>query len=86
MSGLALELVTAPALIITHRDDACPITRPEDSVSLKHRFTASPRVGLLAFSGGSTPVSNACDPLAPHGFFGIDQTVVTIIGKWIRNE
>jgi len=86
LHGLALELVAAPALIVTHRDDGCPITRPEDSEALKRRFTASEKVRVKRFSGGSTPVSNACDPLAPHGFFGIDQKVVDAIAKWIRRR
>jgi hypothetical protein len=86
MSGLALELVEAPVLIVTHHDDACPITRPEDSAALRHRFTSSPRVRVMRLNGGSTPISLPCDPLAPHGFFGIDQKAVDAITRWIRRR
>ena len=40
----------------------------------------------MRFSGGSRPISNPCDPLSPHGYFGIDQTVVEAIAKWIRRR
>jgi hypothetical protein len=86
MSGLPLELVKAPVLIVTHRDDACPITRPEDSEALKASFTSSPRVRVMRLNGGSTPISLPCDALAPHGFFGIDQKAVEAITRWIRRR
>jgi hypothetical protein len=86
MSGLALELVEAPVLIVTHHDDACPTTKPDDSAALRHRFASSPRVRAMRLNGGSTPISLPCDPLAPHGFFGIDQKVVDAITRWIRKR
>jgi hypothetical protein len=84
LSGVNLESVTVPALIVSHRDDGCSVTKPEDSRALKHRFIASPKVRVLMFHGGSTPVSDPCDPLAPHGFFGIEQRVIEDIAKWIK--
>ena len=84
LNGINLESVAAPALIVSHRDDGCPVTKPEDSRTLKDRFTASPRVRVLMFHGGSTPVSDPCDPLSPHGFFGIEQRVIEAITKWIK--
>lgn len=86
MHGLALESVEAPVLIVTHRDDACPITRPEDSEALKKRFTSSPKARVVRLNGGSTPISLPCDPLAPHGFFGIDQKALDAITRWIRRR
>ena len=84
MNGVNLESVAVPALIVSHRDDGCSVTKPEDSKVLKNRFTASPRVRVFMFHGGSTPVSDPCDPLAPHGFFGIEQRVIEAITKWIK--
>jgi hypothetical protein len=83
MSGVALESVTAPVLIASHRDEQCPLTRPEDSKAMKARFTASARVRFMQFDGGSTPLSSPCDPLSPHGYFGIDQKVVEALSRWI---
>lgn len=84
LNGVNLETVAAPALIVSHGDDGCSVTKPEDSKALKHRFAASTRVRVLLFQGGSTPVSDPCDPLAPHGFFGIEQRVIEAITKWIK--
>jgi len=84
LNGVNLESVAVPALIVSHRDDGCSVTKPEDSRALKHRFTASPKVRVLMFHGGSTPVSDPCDPLSPHGFFGIEQRVIEDIAKWIK--
>jgi hypothetical protein len=84
LNGVNLESVAVPALIVSHRDDGCPVTRPEDSRTLKARLTASPRVRVLLFNGGSTPVSDPCDPLSPHGFFGIEQKVVEAVTRWVK--
>lgn len=80
-----LESISVPALIVSHQDDECSVTKPEDSKTLKHRFTSAPRVQLRIFNGGSAPLSDACDPLAPHGFFGIEQKVIEAITKWIKH-
>ena len=84
LHGVNLETVAVPVLIVSHRDDGCSATKPEDSKILKDRFTASARVRVLMFHGGSTPVSDPCDPLSPHGFFGIEQRVIEAITKWIK--
>lgn len=84
LQTVELELIGAPVLVATHRDDACPVTKPGDARSLKHRFTSSPRVQVLSFNGGSAPLSSSCDPLAPHGFFGIEQKVIEAITRWIE--
>jgi hypothetical protein len=86
LSGLPLESYAGPVLIVGHRDDACPITRPDDSEALRQRFTASEKVRFQRLDGGSAAISNVCDALAPHGFFGIDQKAVDAIAKWIRRR
>jgi dienelactone hydrolase len=86
LNGVALESISAPALIVSHKDEQCFLTQPEDSKALRHRFTASETVHFALFSGGSTPISNPCDPLSPHGFFGIDQKVVEAIARWIKHR
>lgn len=81
---VALESISVPVLLVAHKSDQCPVTSPRDSRRLKRRFTSSPKVHLLTFNGASAPLSVACDPLAPHGFFGIEQKVIEAIAKWIR--
>jgi len=86
LSQVAIESITGPALIVSHQGDVCAFTLPEDSRALTKRFTASERAKFRQFNGGSNPLSDPCDPLAPHGFFGIDQKVVDAITKWIRRR
>lgn len=83
---VALESIDAPVLIVTHVEDTCPLTKPDDSDALRARFSASARVQVRHVSGGSTPIDDPCDALAPHGFFGIDQKVVEVIARWIRHR
>lgn len=85
LHGVDLESIATPVLIVSNQDDACPFTKPDDSKALKGRFAASPRVQLLLFNGGSAPLSDPCDPLAGHGFFGIEQRVIEAIAKWIKH-
>lgn len=81
-----LESISGPVLIATHQDDACPVTKPGDAKRLKRRFASSSRVKLQIFKGASAPLSSACDPLAPHGFFGIEQNVIEAIAKWVEHR
>ncbi len=85
LATVELEDINVPALIVTHQDDACPATKPEDSRTLKHRFTSSPRVQVLIFNGGSDPLTGPCDSLSPHGFFGGEQKVIGAITKWVKH-
>jgi len=84
LQSVDLEVINVPALIVTNQDDACLITKPEDSQALKMRFTASPRVRVRNFDGGSTPLSDPCESLSGHGFFGIEQKVIEAVTKWIK--
>jgi len=86
LSQVAIESITGPALVVSHQGDVCAFTLPEDSRALTQRFVASERAKFRQFNGGSNPLSDPCDPLAPHGFFGIDQKVVDAVTKWIRRR
>jgi hypothetical protein len=86
LSSLDIESIRAPALIVSHQGDTCAFTNPEDSRALRKRFIASERAKFRDFNGGSAPLTDPCDPLAPHGFFGIDQKVVDAITKWISRR
>lgn len=86
LSQLELESILGPALIVSHQGDLCAFTNPEDSRALRKRFGASARAKFRGFNGGSAPLSDPCDPLAPHGFFGIDQKVIDAVTKWVRRR
>jgi len=85
LGGVDLESVVAPALVVTNKNDACPVTRPEDAADLKKRLVSSERVRVLFFKGGSQPLTDSCDSLSSHGFFGIEQRVIDAVAKWIKH-
>ena len=83
LQDVALDRIRVPTLVVHHRDDACRASRYADTSWLMRRLSAAPRRELLTFSGGDRPQSDACEPLAPHGYFGLDATVVDAIAAWI---
>jgi hypothetical protein len=85
LSEVSLEAIRSPVLIVTHKEDGCATTRPEDSRALRRRFTASARVQVLTFEGGSAPLSDPCDPYDAHGYFGVEQKVIDEIAKWMNH-
>jgi hypothetical protein len=84
LQSVDLEVINVPALIVTNEDDGCSVTKPDDSKAVKMRFTASPRVQVRTFDGESTPLSDPCESLSGHGFFGIEQKVIEAVTKWIK--
>ena len=83
LQDVALDRIRVPALVVHHRDDGCRASRYADTSWLMRRLSAAPKRELLTFSGGDAPQSDACEPLAPHGYFGLDAQVVDAIAAWI---
>jgi dienelactone hydrolase len=83
LQDVALDTIRVPVLVVHHRDDACRASRYADTRWAMRRLSAAPRKELLTFSGGEAPQSEACEPLAPHGYFGIEEKVVDAIAAWI---
>jgi pimeloyl-ACP methyl ester carboxylesterase len=78
-----LARVGMPVLIQIHQQDGCPTTPPANAVRIKAALTSAPVVEVQQFSGGKTPRSAACDAFAQHGFYGIEDEVVTAAANWI---
>lgn len=83
LQDVALDTIRVPTLVVHHRDDGCRASRYADTSWLLRRLSAAPRRERLTFTGGDAPQSDACEPLAPHGYFGIDAMVVEAIAGWI---
>lgn len=77
--------VRVPTLVVHHESDGCNGTPGADAPGLIGRVRA-PRKELLLFRGGAGGASGtrACGPYAAHGYFGIDDQVVTAIADWIK--
>jgi len=84
LDDVALDKIRVPVLIVHHRDDGCRASPYTDvKWGIARRLKASPKHQILTFSGGAAPQSDACEPLAPHGYFGIETQVVDAITAWI---
>lgn len=78
-ASVPLQNIRVPALVLAHQDDACELSPPADTAKLMERLTASPRKAQRIFTGGLPPQSAACNPLSPHGFFGVEEEVESAI-------
>jgi len=75
--------IGVPTLVVHHKDDGCPFTPYGDTALLVRALRHAPRRELLTFEGGDPPRSAPCEPLAPHGYLGLDERVVEAIAAWI---
>ena len=80
---MGLDHITAPTLIVFHRDDQCPLTPPRDAEQIKNRLTHARRAQIRYVSGGLPPESGACQAMSAHGFLGIENEVVKTIADFI---
>jgi hypothetical protein len=77
------QAVTVPALVVANRDDNCPVSSPSDAQKIVQAMTKSPEVRVLEVKGGTTR-SRDCGSLSPHGYYGIESTVVDAIVNWLN--
>jgi hypothetical protein len=78
-----LATIAIPALIVANQGDGCGSSPPADAATIAGYLARSPRkeVILMQSSEGRAP---PCEGMSPHGFYGIEPTVVQCIVQWIR--
>ena len=81
--SMRLTNIAVPVLVVYHSDDKCQLGSPADAPTLKARLLNSPRVEIRYFTGGKAPRSNECYPQSPHGFYGVEEEVVSAIAEFI---
>jgi len=86
VASMALEKITVPTLIVSHRKDACKITPAADAPKLTERLTKAGKVEFALLDGGDPPLSDPCGAMAPHGYFGVEAEVVDTITKFISDN
>jgi hypothetical protein len=80
-SGMALDRLAVPVLIVHNRDDGCqesPFAGAENAA----RLITAPHA-LVALSGGVAR-GDACGAMSPHGYLGIEDQVVGPMAAFIR--
>ena len=84
VASMHLASIKVPTLILSHRDDRCELTPATGTSELKNRLTATELKQVELLVGGSPPNSEPCGPMAPHGFFGIEDEAVNRIVEFIK--
>ncbi len=75
--------VRVPALVVANRDDRCDVAPPGAAPRIAAALSASPDVYVLHVAGGTSESRKACGSLTPHGYYGIEQDVVSRIVEWL---
>jgi dienelactone hydrolase len=81
-----LENIKVATLIVSHENDGCEATPASDAPKLKAALKNSPKVKVLYFTGGKKPRSEPCQARSQHGFYGIEEQVVTAIADFIKSN
>lgn len=76
-----LSAIRVPTLVVYHRADGCEFVG--DAPRVLAKLSRAPRKEIVAFDGGDPPRTTACEPLAAHGYFGIEERVANAIADWI---
>lgn len=77
LSGFDFGSIKVPLLLVHHRDDGCRTSPYSGTERLSKQFP------LVSVSGGDPPQTDACEPLAPHGYFGREGPTAQAIKNWI---
>jgi hypothetical protein len=80
LASFDFSTLKTPMLFVHHRDDGCPSTPYGEAASLGEKYP------LVSVRGGKPPQSNACEPFAPHGFFGKEPETVDAIAAWMLKK
>ena len=86
VASMALEEITAPTLIVSHRKDACKITPAADAPKLSKRLIKAHKAEIALLDGDDPPQSDPCGAKAPHGYFGMETETVNTIARFISGN
>jgi len=84
--AMGLNKIIIPSLIVSHKDDNCFATPSSDAPKIKEGFVNSPKVEIMYFTGGKRAIENECWGLSAHGFYGIEEEVVSAIADFIKSN
>lgn len=78
------ERVEIPALVVANADDKCKVAPPEKAPEIALAMSHA-RAKVLDVAGGSQRSREDCGSLTPHGYYGIENSVVDKIAQWMSN-
>lgn len=81
-----LDKITVPTLIVSHKDDNCDLSPASDAIHLREALVNSPKIEVMYFTGGKKPKTKPCGALSAHGFYGIEDQIVSAIVGFIKSN
>ena len=77
-------MISVPTLVVANTADTCRFTPPGDAPHIVAALVRSPRKELMMFESREIQ-SDPCRAHSPHGYLGIEATVVQRIADWISS-
>lgn len=82
---LPLERVRVPALVMAHEGDACRFSPPYHAERIIEKLSSARRKARLMMEGGRSAMSEPCEALSAHGFFGVEvETVEAMVNFMLK--
>ncbi len=82
VTDMPVDTLKIPVLVVHHEQDECRVTLFRDVPRLMGKLKAAPRKELVTFRGGDNH-GPRCEPMAYHGFNGLEKDVVQRIAAWM---
>jgi hypothetical protein len=83
MFSAGASSIAVPALVVSNTHDTCRSSPPGDAQNLIAAMASSPR--KEAILADSTELhGDPCEPMSPHGYLGIEASVIGRIAAWIN--
>ena len=88
--NMDLDQITAPTLIVHHKDDKCETCPASGAQKIKDALVNSKKAENMYFTGGKRAaqgrLGKPCKPLSTHGYYGIEKEVVSAIVGFIKGN
>lgn len=82
--------INVPVYVASDRNDTCPCTPPKRTQAVLDALTSAPvkQSQLFPLTGTSPtgPGTDVCTAFTPHGFWGIESSVVSTISNWVKSH
>ena len=79
---MPLARISIPVLVLHHEQDGCRLCAFSYMPQLMSQLAKNPKAELISFRGGQNE-GDPCEPMAYHGYNGIDKEVVGRATDWM---
>lgn len=83
---VALEKITVPVLLVHHKHDNCNVSPASGIKKIADRLNNAKLVETKQFDGGKEKNGKECAGFSYHGYFKIEDGVVSSISDWIKSH